>query len=78
MEKQYAIVQFIDEADAPGVVALQWCNVYKTKWYYPNVLSNESRDKLLKTRVEPQENWWSCSIEVMHEYGENFIRISIS
>ncbi|KAF5278231.1 hypothetical protein FQR65_LT15720 [Abscondita terminalis] len=36
--------------------------------FYPNVKTDEARDKLLKTCAEPSENWKKCRIKVLRYF----------
>ncbi|KAF2895453.1 hypothetical protein ILUMI_10725 [Ignelater luminosus] len=64
---EYAIVRFIAEDDAPGIVTINWiCEDDKCR--YPNVRTNEARDKLLKSNAKPTEEWITCPIKMLSKY----------
>lgn len=70
--RNYAIVRFIVKDDAPGIVAVNWINDNGTNCKYPNVRTNEARDKLLKQTAKPAEGWITCPIKVLSKYRELF------
>lgn len=69
--KNFVIVTFVDEDDAPGIVASNWIIDSKT-CYYPNVRSEEMKNKLLIRTVDPEVTWPQYSIRILKDYGEYF------
>lgn len=70
MVPNFAIVKFTQEDDALGIVALKWVS-YDDSWtFYPNVTTNEKRDKIIRLQVEPGKEWLKCPIQIMHKYGK--------
>lgn len=65
----YAIVKFIEENDAPGIVCLHWLDKDNNTCVYPNVRTNEARDRLLKKQVGPSPDWSSCRVKVLQKYN---------
>ncbi|GBN38581.1 hypothetical protein AVEN_107682-1, partial [Araneus ventricosus] len=65
----YALVKFLDESDAPGIVCSHWINKFQNVCLYPNVRTNEARDKLLRKCADPGQDWSSCRIKILHNYG---------
>lgn len=68
----YAIVKFIDEKDAPGIICVHWMNDEENRCQYPNVRTNEARDKLLQKLAVPEQNWITCPIKVLHKYSKSY------
>lgn len=68
--KDYAIVLFTMEANAPGIILSSWIFDEERQCRYPTVRTNEARDNLLKKMSEPQENWSSNAIKVLNFYGK--------
>lgn len=67
-EEKFAVVLFTDENDAPGLIALKWANETNNMCYYPNVLTNERRDKLIELEAQPTNAWIKCPIKILHMY----------
>ena len=63
----YAVVKFVDESDAPGIVCTHWISEDENFCQYPNVKTNEARDKLLRKLAQPAQDWDSCHIKVLHK-----------
>lgn len=70
MTKQYAVVKFIDEDDALGVVHCKWISEDQTSCWYPNVKSDFQRYKLLVSGANTDSTWLPCRIQILHTYGE--------
>lgn len=68
----YAIVKFVDEWDAPGIACSHWIHQDEKTCLYPNVRTNEARDKLLRKLVQPAQDWISCRIKILHKYSKLF------
>jgi hypothetical protein len=68
--KVYAIVKFIDEDDALGVVCTSWITNSGSECFYPNVRSDERRDRMLKMQSSPEPGWVSSRIKIMQKYSK--------
>ena len=68
----YAIVKFVDESDAPGIVCTHWITPDGKFCQYPNVRTNEARDKLLRKLAQPAQDWNTCHIKILHKYRKLF------
>ncbi|XP_046405330.1 uncharacterized protein LOC124170575 [Ischnura elegans] len=66
--KNFAIVKFVDEDDAPGIISLQWLDSTRKWCHYPNSKVDEVRDRLLRTHAAPEEDWHFCQVAVLAEY----------
>ncbi|XP_061711516.1 uncharacterized protein LOC133520847 [Cydia pomonella] len=66
----FAIVTFVDEADAPGIIASNWV-INENLCSYPNVRTEELKDKLLKRKAEPEDKWPQYKIKIL-KYYENY------
>ncbi|CAH2083611.1 unnamed protein product [Euphydryas editha] len=64
----FVIVTFVNEDDAPGIVASNWINPHGNTCYYPNVHTEEMKNKLLKKRADPDESWPQYQIKVLKRY----------
>lgn len=53
----FVIVRFTEENGAPGIVAANWITADKQGCFYPNVRSDEAKEKLLKKLAKPDETW---------------------
>lgn len=69
----FAIVKFVDEDDAPGIISLQWLDCSKKWCHYPNTKVDGMRDRLLRTHAQPEKDWHFCQVAVLQEYGETFL-----
>ncbi|XP_073956617.1 uncharacterized protein isoform X2 [Choristoneura fumiferana] len=65
----FVIVKFVDEDDAPGIIASNWI-VNDCSCYYPNVRTEELKDKLLKKKAEPEpgDTWTQYKIKILKYY----------
>ncbi|KAG8173037.1 hypothetical protein JTE90_025020 [Oedothorax gibbosus] len=70
MSKNYAVVLFVDENDAPGVVCTTWIAETNNSCRYPNVRTNEARDRCLKEFHTPEDNWAICRIKILKYYSQ--------
>ncbi|KAG8180947.1 hypothetical protein JTE90_024696 [Oedothorax gibbosus] len=68
MSKNHAVVLFVDEDDAPGVVCTSWIAETNDCCIYPNVKTNEARDRYLKEIHTPEDNWAICRIKILKYY----------
>ena len=66
---EYAIVKFPEEADARGIVPLKWISSDENTCVYPNVNTDERRDKLVRLNVDPEDAWESFSVKLLKKYG---------
>lgn len=66
----YAIVRFTAEEDSPGVISTNWINKDKNSCLFPNVQSEYQKNKLIISRRSPEENWISCPIKILKEFGK--------
>lgn len=71
MSSGYAIVKFTEEDDALGIVCDKWILDEGTICLYPNVSTDERRERLLKTEAVPKEDWITCPIKILHRYGKH-------
>lgn len=69
----FVIVTFVNEDDAPGIVASNWINPHGNTCYYPNVRTEEMKNKLLRKRADPEESWPQYQIKILKRYGMSFI-----
>lgn len=70
MTSNFLIVTFVDENDAPGIVASNWV-VNNSTCYYPNVRTEEMKNKLLKRMADPDESTWpQYEIRILKSYGK--------
>lgn len=68
----FLIVTFVNEDDAPGIITSNWLIDSKT-CYYPNVRTEEMKNKLLKRMAEPEVSLWpEYHIKVLKRYGKKF------
>ncbi|KAF5271421.1 hypothetical protein FQR65_LT17617 [Abscondita terminalis] len=68
MTKYYAIVKFIDEDDALGIIPLNWVSENEDLCYFPNIKSDSVREKLIRIRADYEESWILCPIKILHKY----------
>ncbi|XP_054718712.1 uncharacterized protein LOC129228097 [Uloborus diversus] len=62
---KYALVTYADEDDAPGIVATNWIDFENEICWFPNVITNEKKMKLLLSREPPSENWLQCQVTIL-------------
>ncbi|GBP74974.1 hypothetical protein EVAR_56265_1 [Eumeta japonica] len=65
----FVIVTFINEDDAPGIVVSTWIDPRGNTCYYPNVRTEEMKNKLLRKMAEPDKSWPQYQIKVLKRYG---------
>lgn len=66
----FVIVTFIDEDDAPGIVASNWIKPDGNTCYYPNVRTEEMKNKLLRKMTEPEDTTRpQYRIKILKRYG---------
>ncbi|GBP73483.1 hypothetical protein EVAR_29375_1 [Eumeta japonica] len=64
----FVIVTFINEDDAPGIVVSTWIDPRGNTCYYPNVRTEEMKNKLLRKMAEPDKSWPQYQIKVLKRY----------
>lgn len=68
----YVLVRFVEENDAPGIVAANWLLDDETT-YYPTVRTDEMKNKLLKNMAVPDHDinpWKLHKIRILKSYGK--------
>lgn len=60
---------FVNENDAPGIVASNWIKDRQT-CYYPNVRTEETKNKHLKRMVDPESTWPQYNMKILKTYGK--------
>lgn len=65
----FVVVIFLDEDDAPGIVSSNWI-IDDTTCYYPNVRTEEMKNKLLQRMAEPDNTWPQYKIKIIKRYGK--------
>ena len=63
--KNYMVVTFIDEDNAPGVIPSNWCLPNEVTCYYPRVAS----EAMVKKRDAPKLTWQTINIRILHHYS---------
>ncbi|XP_028158432.1 uncharacterized protein LOC114351417 [Ostrinia furnacalis] len=65
--KNFFLVTFLDEDDAPGIVSSKWL-IDTNTCYYPNVRTEEIKNKLLKKMAAPEATWSQYQIKILKSY----------
>lgn len=74
----FIIVTFVDEDDAPSIVASNWINPDGNTCYYPNVRTEEMKNKLLRKMITPRNTWPTYRIKILKRYGMSLIFLLLS
>lgn len=69
----FVIATFVDEGDAPSIVSSNWIHQDGDTCYYPNVRTEEMKNKLLKKMIMPDDTWPQYRIKILKGYGMFFI-----
>ncbi|GBP54644.1 hypothetical protein EVAR_35906_1 [Eumeta japonica] len=64
----FVIVTFIYEDDAPGIVVSIWIDTHGNTCYYPNVRTEEMKNKLLRKMAKPEKSWPQYQIKALKRY----------
>lgn len=75
----FVIVTFVDEDDAPSIVASNWIKSDGNTCYYPNVRTEEMKNKLLRKMTLPDNTSWpQYRIKILKRYGMSLIFLFFS
>ncbi|GBM62036.1 hypothetical protein AVEN_103342-1 [Araneus ventricosus] len=65
----FAIIRFTDEEDAPGIVSTKWIDTRNNTCWYPNVRTEEKKNKLLVSHASPKKEWLNCPMRILKTFS---------
>lgn len=69
-DSRFVIVTFVDENNAPGIVASNWIKEDGNTCFYPNVRTEDLKEKLLRKMAAPDDLWQQYKIKILKGYGK--------